>query len=347
MKHFLFTLLLLSNFLYAKADTVDVVVHEMVPLVMIDDSGELGGFEIEMWDHISEKMGFIPNYVSVPKFVDVLDYVRGGKADYGLAGITITHDRNTEFDFSYPHKKSGMGILIRDEYEMDQKDAIIAVITNDSFIKTWTLFLLFVVFMANIIWLTERGSSSIPDKYTEGFGIAMWYMFVVVTTVGFGDVVVKKKLSRFITIVTFFIGIGLAGTAIAQLGAVFDAQMETYAINNVSELKGKKVAVVGGTTSEVDGVGADFVKARTSDEAVLLLEAGKVDAVLFDAPTLKYFAKESSDLTTVGGMFDLQDYGVIMSKDNPLRDQISLEILKYTESHAYESLHVKWFGESI
>lgn len=327
-------------------DTVNVVVHEMAPMVMEDENGNLTGFDIDAFNKVAEELNVVPNYKIVPAFTDIFQYIDDGHADFGIAGITITHARAEKYDFSYPYKKSGLSILIRDEYEMNTTDAILTVVTNDSFLTTWGIFLIFVIVMANIIWFTERGSESIPDKYKEGFEVAIWYMFVVVTTVGFGDVVVKKRLSKLITVATFFLGIGLAGTAISQLNAVFDAQMETYAINNVDELRGKQVAVVGGTTSELDNTGAKIVKAKTSDEAVLLLEARRVDAVVFDAPTLQYYAKENEAFTTVGGMFNLQDYGIVMKKGHAMRDSVSMKVLQLIESDVYDNAQIKWFGKN-
>jgi len=54
-------------------------------------------------------------------------------------------------------------------------------------------FLLFYIVCAFIIWLTEPQISTFWD--------AVWYCYAVITTVGFGDVVVTSHLSRIISMI--------------------------------------------------------------------------------------------------------------------------------------------------
>jgi len=54
-------------------------------------------------------------------------------------------------------------------------------------------FLLFYIVCAFIIWLTEPQIST--------FWVAVWYCYAVITTVGFGDVVVTSHLSRIISMI--------------------------------------------------------------------------------------------------------------------------------------------------
>jgi len=49
---------------------------------------------------------------------------------------------------------------------------------------------------------------------------------------------------------------------------------------------------------------------------------------------------------TVGGMFDLQDYGIVMKKGNPKKEQISMSVLKYIESEDCKNAQLNWFGKN-
>lgn len=350
MKYSLLLLAILLNPLYAK-DTVNVVVHEIAPMVMVKDNGAVQGFDIDMFNEVAADLDVVPNYIVVPKFTDIFAYIDSGKADYGVAGITINHKRSEKYDFSYPYMKSGLSILIRNEYEMNMMDGVIQLITSKDFIRVWLTFIIFFLFAAHLIWFTERGSDSIADKYVDknvdesGIEEASWFLIAVVTTMGFGDITVKKRLSRISVVIVAVIGFTLFASIMGQFSAISQGQMARYSINDMSELRGKTVAIVGGTTSELDDIGAKIVRASNSNEAVLLLEARKVDAVVFDAPTLQYFAKQNSNLTTVGGMFDLQDYGIIMKKGNRLKESISMDVLKLLESDDYKNMQLKWTGE--
>lgn len=58
--------------------------------------------------------------------------------------------------------------------------------------KIWTGFLLVFFLSAVIMWLLEPGIPSL--------GKALWYCYAVVTTIGFGDVVVQSPVSRILSV---------------------------------------------------------------------------------------------------------------------------------------------------
>ena len=58
-----------------------------------------------------------------------------------------------------------------------------------------------------------------------------------------------------------------------------------------------------------------------------------------------YRSKKNDAFTTVGGMFDLQDYGIIMKKGHPMRDIVSMKVLSLIESDQHGHSQQKWFGK--
>ena len=127
-----------------------------------------------------------------------------------------------------------------------------------------------------------------------------------------------------------------------------NVQMVKYSVNSPADLKGKTVAVVANTTSEtaVLKYHGNMKKAQSIDEAVLMLEANRVDAVVFDAPTLQYYAINNDKLRTVGGIFDIQDYGMLLPINSKYKEQMSLNILKLKSTSKYDKMLIKWFGEN-
>lgn len=340
----LFILVLLMNvFTFAK-DTLTVAVHEISPLVMKNGDKYIG-FDIDIWEHTAENMGIAYKYIHVEKFSDLFNLINSGKADIGMGGITINYERELANDFPHPYKKSGMGILIRDEGEADIIGAL-GIVFKDGF-KIWLSFLLLVLLAAHIVWFTERGSPAFNDKYMIGIWEGLWYTMVTVTTVGYGDKVPQHKFSKVVAVFVMLIGIGVAGIAMSQLSAVMNVQMFKYTINNPDDLKGKNVAVVSGTTSEeaIHRFGANSKGSNNIEEAILMLEAKRVDAVVFDAPTLQYYAMKNENLTTVGSIFDIQDYGFLLPSGSKYKEEISLNILKLKPTVSYSNMITKWFGE--
>ena len=84
-----------------------VVTRMVTPLVMTQH-GELTGFSIELWNKLAERMQVRTRYHVAPDVGALLEEVRSGKADLGIAAIAITPEREKQFDFSEPILNAGL-----------------------------------------------------------------------------------------------------------------------------------------------------------------------------------------------------------------------------------------------
>ena len=77
------------------------------------------------------------------------------------------------------------------------------------------------------------------------------------------------------------------------------------------------------------------------------LQSGKVQAVVFDAPILKYYVNKAGtdDFALVGGLFDRNNYGFGLQQDSILRESINQTLLDLNENGVTDELKKKWFGE--
>jgi glutamine transport system substrate-binding protein len=89
-----------------------VVTRKAPPIVRMDQ-GELGGFAIDIWNSIAQRLQIVTRYQVVPDVVALLERLRSGKADIGVGAISITSVREREFDFSDPILNAGLQIMVR------------------------------------------------------------------------------------------------------------------------------------------------------------------------------------------------------------------------------------------
>jgi polar amino acid transport system substrate-binding protein len=109
------------------------------------------------------------------------------------------------------------------------------------------------------------------------------------------------------------------------------------------------VAVVAGTTSY------SYMKKQRSqlaiydrvEDAFNALLQGEVEAVVYDAPNLLYYANGAGrgKLAVVGRIFEPQDYGLALRQRSPLRENINRAILALIESGELERIRAEWFGD--
>ncbi|GBC60988.1 glutamine ABC transporter substrate-binding prot ein GlnH [Desulfonema ishimotonii] len=120
-------------------------------------------------------------------------------------------------------------------------------------------------------------------------------------------------------------------------------------ISGVEDLKDKVVATKLGTTS------VDFLKKYPTkevklfpniDAAYMELGTGGADAVIFDSPAILYYirTRETATVKTVGPLYQGQSYGFAFPQGSPLREKVSISLLKLMESGAYNQIYKKWFG---
>src|SRR5262245_59431077 len=84
-----------------------VVTRVLPPMVVELPGDKLSGFSIELWEQIAERLKLQATFQIAPNVGALLADVRTGKADVGIAAISITSAREAEFDFSQPFLNAG------------------------------------------------------------------------------------------------------------------------------------------------------------------------------------------------------------------------------------------------
>lgn len=89
-----------------------------VPFCFPDDNNEYTGFDIEFIDAISEYLGF--EYTLEPMdFTALLMSVQTKKLDLGIAGITMTDEREEAMDFATPYYDAGLQIFVKEDSDIE------------------------------------------------------------------------------------------------------------------------------------------------------------------------------------------------------------------------------------
>ena len=90
------------------------VATRIVPPFVFEDKGKLVGFSIDLWRSITDEMGVKSELFVNPTVADLLSAVKSDKADLGIAAISMTAERDKDFDFSYSIFESRLQILVRE-----------------------------------------------------------------------------------------------------------------------------------------------------------------------------------------------------------------------------------------
>lgn len=347
------SLLLMVIVFSLSADTLKVALYDFPPCVIIEKDKEPTGFDIDVLDSVLKRAGHQYQYVIPENFTDLINGVDSGIYDCATSGITITGERECKVDFTHPYLNSGLSILINKSDRINPFKTILRYISNIG--PMLFLILIFTGLYGILIFFLEKRfarkeSQFSPDEPLKGIFNSYYYANVSTTTMGFGDFVPKSVPGKILTVIMATIGIYfILPYATANMNMALQQEQEIYAISSPEDLPGKVVATEEGTTSEtyLNNLGCNVIAVRNISEAYVLLDQKKVDAVVFDMPTIKDFVKHKgkNKFKISGPMFDWQAYGYALKKDSPYRKEINEQLVDFMRTEAYWNLHKKWLGD--
>ena len=342
---------LLAAPLWSADSPTSVGIALFPPNVMEGEAGEgsFTGFDIELWEEIGRRTEIQSEYTLLP-FEQLLEAVKEGEVDAAIAGITINAPREHEMDFSHPYMNSGVRILASLDSDESAMLRLLRSLPDSGITKPISYLLGFMLICSHILFFAERGSPSISRGYFPGIFEAAWCILATMTTVGYGDITPQRWVGRFVAFLVMLTGIALFGIIIAELSAGLTLVQLASDIEGPDDLRDRRVATVAGSTSAdlVRGYGARLVEVAEIDNAYQLLEGGRVDAVVFDAPPLFQYAKERGEdqVALVGPLLHSESYGIAFPHGSPLREEVNRAILELQEDGTYRKLYEKWFGET-
>jgi len=91
---------------------------------------------------------------------------------------------------------------------------------------------------------------------------------------------------------------------------------------SADDLPGKKIGVQLGTTGDIyasdyEEEGSTIERYTKTTDAVQALKQGKIDCIIIDEAPAKVFVEKNSDLTILNEPFEIEEYAICVSKDNP------------------------------
>jgi His/Glu/Gln/Arg/opine family amino acid ABC transporter permease subunit len=134
-------------------------------------------------------------------------------------------------------------------------------------------------------------------------------------------------------------------------GQLIAIHKDTGGIEKPEDLKGKRIGVQINTTAQFDFEKREGVEVTKYDSVALALtdlRNKRIDAVVSDAPVLRYMILQSfQDLKAVGRQFTDEKLGIVLARDSDeLRRAVNAALWRVKDSGEYDRIHQKWFGEA-
>jgi ABC-type amino acid transport substrate-binding protein len=324
-----------------------VVATRNVPPFAIRREHGWDGLTIELWTQIAERLGRRFELREMP-LTRMLDAVESGSVDLAAAALTITSDREARVDFTHPFISSGLGIAIHQRPGGGWL-ATMQRVFSSNFLMALAPLLLLLTLIGVMVWLAERRRNpQFEGGPLKGIGSGLWWSAVTMTTVGYGDKAPATLPGRLIAMVWMFASVIIISSFTAAIATALTVDKLDSSISGVDDLYQFRVLTLPGSTSEAF-LKRQMIRHRTTPslpEALDSLAQGDADAVVYDAPVLRYLVatRHPDSLRTLVHVLQRQDYGIALPAGSPLREDVNRELLRIVRSDEWQQLIERYLG---
>jgi polar amino acid transport system substrate-binding protein len=332
-----------------EAPKITVATRVLPPFVVqVDD--QLTGFSAELWTELAKRTAVAFEWKITKNIGEILAAVESNEAQVAIAAISVTSAREQKYDFSQPMFESGLQVMVPSSgdggFSFRQ---LLGYFTQGAMPYLLGILALLILVPGHVVWWAERRHKEpvFSTHYIPGIFQAMAWALSAAAGQQNGDP--KSRLGRFMSVAAIFISLLFLTYWQAELTSSFTVQQLQGDISGPDDLPGKTVGTLKKSTSVayLSGKRSKIIEFDSIDEAFMALEGGKLDAIVYDAPVLLYYAANSGrdKVRIVGNVFKRENYGILFPRGSDLRKRINEALLMMREDGTYDALYNKWFTE--
>lgn len=319
------------------------------PPFSLQIDGKETGFSLDLWDELAGDLGETYEIVRVAEFREMLRLVQDGEVDAAVANISITAGRESVMDFTQPIFESGLQIMMHQDRSASMT-VLSAILSSDLLVAVAFAFAL--LFVGGLLmWLLERKSQEYFDKpLKEAMFPSFWWALNLVVNGGFEERAPRTFLGRIFGVFLVVSSLFVVSVFVAKITSALTVDAIQNSVSSVHDLYDKRVGTIDGSTSSafLQGQNLPFIGYPGLDELTAGFEVGELDAVVFDAPILAYYALRSGgEARLVGPVFLRENYGIALQTGSPLAERLNQSLLKLREDGTYSRIYADWFGNSV
>ena len=302
--------------------------------------GSWSGISVELWRRIASALGIQFEFRETDLSGN-FSGLAGGWLDVAVGPLTITQQREEICDFTHAYFTSSLAAaVVLEDNRLPSNLRFIAALWNGRYwlaiFRISVGLIAIMAIVAFLIWLCERKANA-PSfggggRPVRGFGVALWWSAVTMTTVGYGDIAPRTLQGRVLAVLWMFVSLVLVSTFTASMASILTAARisEGTTIHGLDDLHNMRVATFS-SSAAAQYLEKNHISYVTYNRAALFdaLAKGKIQAIIYDEPFLRYVVRKEypTKFTVLPLHLDPQLYAFAVRESSPLRESINRELL--------------------
>jgi polar amino acid transport system substrate-binding protein len=325
------------------------------PFNIHNPDGTWTGISIELWREIADELGLEFEYRET-NLSGNFDGLAQGWLDVAVGPLTITEKREEVCDFTHSFFSSNMAVAVQASHLPKGFKFFLAFFDLGlwwAIVRIAVGLMAVMAFVAALIWLCERRANPAHfgggGRPVRGFGAALWWSAVTMTTVGYGDISPQTFRGRVIAVFWMFASLVLVSTFTATMASILTtARLSQGAnIHGLADLRTIHVGTFA-DSSTAQYLEANHIDFQTFPRDGLFEELGqgKIQAIVYDEPFLRYVVR-----TEFPGQFDViplsvdpQLYAFGLREGSTLRESVNRVLLRKIHEPAWQDLLYHYLG---
>ncbi len=322
-----------------------IVVGTMVmpPLYMKTADAQWEGLGIEIWQTVAQGLDVSFEFREYNNLDSLLSAIENGEIDV-IPSLPAESRYEAAMELSQSYYKSGLAIAVPSEVTDSKWVSVIEKIFSMEILMAVGLLVVMCLTAGMIVFLFEkrRNSEMFGDTAPEAIGHGIWWSFVTMTTVGYGDKTPKTIGGRIVAIIWMIFSLVFIASFTAHITTSLTISELHGKVRGFNDLHHARVGSIpqSEATNFLTKHGIAVMPFENVQQGLMALSVKKIDAFLLNELMLKYLAKNefSGRIKILPGTFDEYFVAIALKRKSPLRKPINEALLKLMKTEKWYEL---------